>query len=364
MSPASGNADFKIGKTMSLLRISGLICSLIPLTIVFYRLRTQSENRTDVWLLTLFGLALFLVSLFPAIVNLPAEILFHFQGQGQGGRIITLLLLSSGLLWFLVLLEKSKSDDLKWQFDDYQRKAAVLKTLNSPDLPGSVQGIVVIIPALNEAENLGRFLPAIPKQIRDLPVVPMVVDDGSTDQTARVARANQALVVEHPVTRGGGSALKTGYALAQALGSDYIVTMDGDGQHDPTEIPLLLQPILGNASDLVVGSRMLGAHPGSSRIRLLGVLVFGKIISLLLGRQVTDCASGFRAFTGKVLSECVFMQEQYHTAELLIEAVKRGFRVQEVPVTIHRRASGTSKKGVNWKYGLMFFRTVIRTWLR
>lgn len=349
---------------MSLLRIAGLFCGLIALMIVFFRLRNQAEKRTDVWLTALFGISLILICLAPDILSLPAEILFQIHGQAEGSRISALLIISSGLLWFLFLALKIQSDEQKVQLDQYQRQVAVRTVLDSLRTPLQGNEILLLIPALNEADNLKVLLPNIPRMIHRHPVLALVINDGSQDSTSQIVRENSILLAEHLISKGGGSALKTGYAIARSLRVQFIATMDGDAQHDPRELPDLLRPVLEDRSDLVVGSRILGASPGSSRLRRLGVVFFSKLVSLLLGRKITDCSSGFRAFNQKILENCLFIQAQYHTAELLIEAVKRGFRVLELPVTIHKRLNGRSKKGVDWKYGLFFLRTVIRTWLR
>lgn len=347
---------------MSLLRITGILCSLIPLIMVFFRLRTQSENRTDVWLLAAFGLGLLLVSLFPGLVNLPAEVLS--LKQHERGRILTLLLLSSGLLWLLLIYERSKGKTLRQQFDQYQRLSLIKNMEKQIESARNNFDILVLIPVFNEAENLGRLLRKIPDTIAGRRVLTLIINDGSSDETAQVARDYKVLVADHLVNKGGGSALKTGYELAHVLHTQYIVTMDGDGQHDPKEIERLLDPVINDTADLIIGSRILGSSHDSSKLRLLGVVLFGKLMSFLLGKKVTDCSSGFRAFHQKILAQCDFFQEQYHTAELLIETVKRGFRVAEVPATIHQRQSGESKKGTNWKYGTMFFKTIIKTWFR
>ena len=140
--------------------------------------------------------------------------------------------------------------------------------------------------------------------------------------------------------------------------------MDADGQHNPEEIGTLVGPVVTQEADFVIGSRVLGSSDKYSTIRAYGVQVFSKLINMLVGAKITDCSSGFRAFNRRVLEDCLLIEEQYHTAELIIEASKRGFRIQERPVNIAARLSGRSKKGSDYRYGLSFLLTILKTWLR
>src|SRR4051794_69650 len=125
---------------------------------------------------------------------------------------------------------------------------------------GSVSGaIAVLIPAFNEADALPAVLAAIPAEACGLPVVSVVIDDGSTDQTAAVAAAAGARVERLGVNQGGGAALRRGFALARAEGAAFVVTMDADGQHLPGELTQLLEPVVEGRADLAIGSRVLGS---------------------------------------------------------------------------------------------------------
>ncbi len=116
--------------------------------------------------------------------------------------------------------------------------------------------------------------------------------------------------------------------------------------------------------DFVVGSRILGDREKDSTFRLIGVHFFGFIISSLLGKKFTDPSSGFRAFQTNGIDSINLYEDQYHTSELIIEAVKKGMRIGEVPITILKRTYGKSKKGKDWIYGFRFAKTIISTWWR
>ena len=224
--------------------------------------------------------------------------------------------------------------------------------------------VAVVIAAYEEAEVVGDVLDVLPRTLCDLEVAILVVSDGSRDATAQVARAHGALVCDVPVNRGQGAALRLGYRLAREGGAAYIVTTDADGQYDPAEIERVLSPVVSGDADFVTGSRALGAEESRDPVRRLGVRVFAGAISVLMRQRITDPAFGLRAMRADLTSGVRLEQPQYQSSELLIAVLARGYRVLEVPATIHKRAVGESKKGPNALYGLAFARVVARTWWR
>jgi glycosyltransferase involved in cell wall biosynthesis len=224
--------------------------------------------------------------------------------------------------------------------------------------------VAVVIAAYEEAEVLGSVLDLLPRTLCDLDVAPVVVSDGSRDATAEVARAHAALVCDVPVNRGQGAALRLGYRLAREGGAAYIVTTDADGQYDPAEIERVLAPVVSGEADFVTGSRALGSEESRDPVRRLGVRVFARAISVLMRQRITDPAFGLRAMRAEVTAGVRLDQPQYQSSELLIAVLARGYRVVEVPATIHTREVGQSKKGNNAFYGLAFARVIARTWWR
>jgi len=347
---------------MSVLRIFGLLCAVLAFAIIFFRLRKASQSRFDVWVLGIFGVIMLLISLFPGLVNLPSEVLS--LDKHKGGRLLTLLIISNVVLWFLIIYERGKSRFQGQCFDDLARNLAVEQFFAQHGRGSLAESILIVIPAYNEETNLGSVLSLMPENVLEMSVVPVVVDDGSTDNTVKLCQDKSVLYARNMINRGGGAALRVGFEITRQMGAEVIVTMDGDGQHRPEEISTLVEPIINNHADLVIGSRMLGSMEKYSEVRYWGVNFFGMLISRLIGQKITDPASGFRAFNQKVLQTCSLTQDQYHTPELIIEASKRGLRIVEQPVLIKRRLSGESKKGKDWKYALFFLRTVIKTWFR
>lgn len=202
----------------------------------------------------------------------------------------------------------------------------------------SIRGLV-IIPALNEEETLPGVLEELAAVLPELDVV--VIDDGSTDATAAVARAHGAVVLQLPFNLGIGGALRTGFRYAVEQGYDAAVQFDADGQHDPTMVPRLLSALDG--ADMVVGSRFASETSYAvGRTRRGAMKVLQSTIKLLSGRSFSDTSSGFRAFNRPVLEYFAhtYPSEYMESVEALLAAHYEGFRIAEVPVQMHQRAGG------------------------
>ena len=224
--------------------------------------------------------------------------------------------------------------------------------------------LTVVVPAYREAANVGSVVRALPESVLGLRVTTLVVVDGPDEATARAATAAGAYVSMPPTNRGQGAALRLGYLLAAQHGAELLVSIDADGQYDPSEIPALVEPLVGDQADFVSGSRRLGANHQQDRVRELGVVVYAALISILTRHHITDPSFGLRAMRIDVPAMVKLEQPQYQASELLIGAIMHGFRVTERPATMRRRSGGESKKGSNFVYGCRFGRVVVSTWRR
>ena len=224
--------------------------------------------------------------------------------------------------------------------------------------------VVVVIPAFNEEDAIGAVLDEVPREACGLAVDTLVIDDGSADETAQVARDAGVYVGALEQNFGQGTALRVGYRLAREHGAKYIVTLDADGQWDPSEVSRMLEPILADEADFVLGSRVLGRTETDDSVRKAGVRVFAFLVRLLTGVRVTDTSSGVRAFSVEVTETVRQEEPQYQASELLVGAICQGYRIAELPVVMHKRTAGESKKGHNFLYGLRYGRALVRTWWR
>ena len=201
---------------------------------------------------------------------------------------------------------------------------------------------VAIVPAYNEEASIARVVGELLAYDSGLRVV--VVDDGSTDRTADVARAAGAKVVSLPFNLGIGGAVQTGFRYAWEQGFDVAVRADGDGQHDPAELDAILRPVLADEADVAVGSRFMGgAGYRSSRSRRVGIRLLAWIVSALTRQRITDPTSGFQA--ANRLGIRLFAADyphDYPEAEATVMVFKHRLRLREVPVAMRARESGRS----------------------
>jgi glycosyl transferase family 2 len=232
------------------------------------------------------------------------------------------------------------------------------------DKAANLPPVAIVIAAYNEEGVVGSVVDALPATLCGLGTVAVVVSDGSADGTVAEAKARGALVCDVPVNRGQGAALRLGYRLAREGGASYIVTTDADGQYNPAEMERVLAPVVSGDADFVTGSRKLGSQETNDPVRRLGTWVFAVTISALTGQRITDSSFGLRAMRAEVTAAVSLEQPQYQSSELLIAVLTHGFKVAEVPGTIHKRQVGQSKKGHNAIYGLKYAGVVLGTWLR
>jgi hypothetical protein len=205
-----------------------------------------------------------------------------------------------------------------------------------------IYNLSIIIPAYNEAERIAPLITNI-RKYSDADII--VVNDGSTDHTADEARASGAVVITLPFNLGYGAALQTGFKYALEKGYTFALQMDGDGQHDPSSIPVIIKPVINDEVDVVIGSRFLGDNDYKAPvIRRIGMFFFAIITRLVTNKRITDPTSGYQAINRKAME--LFASDvypvDYPDADVIIMLHRKGIRFTEVPVTMKRAIGNTS----------------------
>jgi glycosyltransferase involved in cell wall biosynthesis len=201
---------------------------------------------------------------------------------------------------------------------------------------------LVIVPAFNEEESIGSLLREIHQTVPELPVV--VINDGSVDRTAAVARQGGAEVLDLPCNLGVGGAVQAGFCYAYENGYEYVVRCDGDGQHSPEGIATLVEAMTTNEADLIIGSRFLGesAHTGNV-VRYCGINVLALMLSAICKKRVTDPTSGFQMLNRPLT---YFFSRSYPVdypePEALALMRREGYDFMEVPAKFRQRFAGRS----------------------
>ena len=200
---------------------------------------------------------------------------------------------------------------------------------------------MLFLPARNEAPRVGDVVRKAPSFVHGRPVVVVVVDDGSTDDTASVAREVGALVVDGG-GRGLGAAVRRGLAEGVALGAAVVAFCDADGEYDPAELPILAGSILDGSADYVVGSRFTGRIGRMQRRRRTGNLALTAGVRWLSRAPITDGQSGYRALSAVAAASAELVHDYNYAQVLTLDLMAKGFRYAEVPISYAFRESGES----------------------
>jgi UDP-N-acetylglucosamine---dolichyl-phosphate N-acetylglucosaminyltransferase len=218
----------------------------------------------------------------------------------------------------------------------------------------TASNVSVLIPAFKEGEYIAEVVKGTLRFVSRV----LVVDDGSADGTVSIAEEAGAEVVCHPVNRGKGAALQTGFDALLATGSEAIIVLDGDGQHDPAELPAFIKCAKESNAGIVVGNRLADAD-GMPRVRYWTNRAMSMILSWLSRQKIPDSQCGYRLIRREVLERINFTTENYDLeSEMLILASRIGFKIDSVPIkTIYTGQVSEIKPGLDT---LRFFRLILK----
>ncbi|MDH5696408.1 MAG: glycosyltransferase family 2 protein [Dehalococcoidia bacterium] len=216
--------------------------------------------------------------------------------------------------------------------------------------------IIAGIPAYNEEQFIGEVVSKARRYVDEV----IVVDDGSTDNTSEAAQATGAEVIKHKTCQGAGAATKTAFEAAKRSHADILVTLDGDGQHNPDEIPQLLTPILNREADLVIGSRFLQSNLRQiPKYRKFGIDVITFFYNFGSKVRISDSQCCFRAHNRRLIEAVNITEAGFgFSVQVLIQARKKGFIIKEVPISCIYHSQGSSLNPIT--HGLVVAFDVIK----
>jgi hypothetical protein len=353
--------------TVEHVRIAGVVVAALFAGYGILRYRRGGWSRFDLLLALLIAAGVTLISLLPQVGEIFVRLF------GLENRAFALLSFSTLLLFglFLYLLGRVREASRRsgeivtgLAVNHYAEKYLDRSSQEEAKLGEDSREVLIIIPAYDEEGGIREVLRRVPKELLGYQVKTVVVDDGSSDATAAIARQEGVPIVTHVVNRGQGDALRTGFAIAKLERAEIVINLDADGQYKPEEIERLVEPIIADEADFVLGSRFMGFYEEAGSVRHVGVVFFSKMISILTGTKISDCTNGFRAIRVSELHKLDLVEDRFNATEIILEALKNKLRFEQVPVTMLSRAAGETKKPPKLAYPLGVFRVIISTWLR
>ncbi|MFW9789087.1 MAG: glycosyltransferase family 2 protein [Candidatus Thorarchaeota archaeon] len=225
--------------------------------------------------------------------------------------------------------------------------------------------LVVMIPAFNEEQSIGRVISEIPRNISGISEVEvLVIDDGCVDNTRQVALDAGANRIEsHTKNLGLASAFRTGIKTALEMNADIIVNTDADRQYDQLQIPALVQPIVNSEADLVLGSRFKGRIEEMPLGNRIGNLLATFVTRILSGYPTSDAQSGFRAFSRNLAQFLVVTSRKTYVQETIIRSARGGFTLVEMPITFRKRPGESRLISSIWGYAFNVLPDLVRCYI-
>lgn len=344
-------------------RIAGVVIALLFAAYGIFAYRRGGWSRFDLLLSLLIAAGVAVVSFVPQVGEI-FERLFGLESRAFALLSFAILLLFGLFLYLLGQVRENgrRNGEIVTGLAVRQYEENYLTAREK--IEGHPGEVLIIVPAYDEEGGIQGVLRRIPSEVLGHPVKTVVVDDGSNDATAALAREEGVAVVTHVVNRGQGDALRTGFAIAMKEASEIVINLDADGQYKPEELDRLVKPIIEGEADFVLGSRFMGFYEEAGSVRHIGVVFFSRLISLLTGVKVSDCTNGYRAIRVSEVHKLNLREDRFNANEIILEALKNKLRFVQVPVSMMSRAAGETKKPPRLRYPFGVFRVIISTWLR
>ena len=338
--------------------IPRIILIIISITVIIFASKRKWENKLTN---QLYGILVAFWVTVIAISTQPSLLDEFLNFTGLENRAQFLLIITILVLLYVLYAQISKNKNLSLDINRIISEIAISNF--KQDANEIKNSIALVIPAYNEIKSLPNVLSGIPSTLFDRKISKIVIDDGSSDETYKIAIKNGAYCLRHETNLGQGSALITGINFAKKHSPDAIVTFDADGQHDVNDLENLLKPVLSDECHMTVGSRFIGKQEYVNTERLIGINFFTNMINFLCKSKISDCTNGLRAFNPEILDKIHLKEKKFSAPEILVETIMKGFQIKNIPTTIKKRTAGETKKP-RLGFAMGLFRVIITTWLK
>lgn len=226
--------------------------------------------------------------------------------------------------------------------------------------------LVIFMPAFNEEEKIGQVINHLPRELRNIDIIQyLVIDDGSTDKTAELAKLSGASVISHGKNRGVGTAFHSALRFALENNVDILVGIDADGQFDPKEIPDLIEPIIKGKADMVIGNRFTSGIPENmSKLKYWGNQKIAKLVGTITGQKFQDVSCGYRAYGHEALLRLNIFGEFTYTHETILSLAYQGLRIIEHPIKVVYYPNRKSRVASSiYRYAIQTSKIILRVLL-
>jgi hypothetical protein len=320
--------------------VARAVLVVISILVIFLAIKLKRNERIGnqlFWPVIIFWGIVITVATEPSVI----DIIMNSTALGNNAQF--LLILSVGFIVYLLLIQVRKSETTSFDLHKVVRNIAISNFKQNLKNPEKVD-VLIVICAKNESKTIGQVIDSIKSENLPFTYKILVVNDGSSDQTAQIAEAKDALVINHVYNLGLGGAIKTGFIISKIFNPNIVINIDADGQHDPKYIPNIVSKLRNNEADLVYGSRFADeTNYDSSTVKFVGNKFYTNLLKKITKIPFTDVTSGYRGIKSEKINSIYFVSEGNFAIELAIRAARSGLKIVEISTNAKIRKEGRSQ---------------------